>query len=581
MSLLCLLQLAQVVYAYLPRAYAAPRVTSGLEMVQSLQWMYSTTALDGWANSSMFVRTAQLPAIQTSLVAALQSVTGDAGTLLKPPITWELSPSIRIAGITLASLGLLLTVAAAVVVIRHRQHAVFRSASPLLILASFVGLLHVFAAIVFLVLPPTSFSCSALNWCIQLGFTLLFTPILAKAWRIWRIFGRRKLHVVKVTNSRLLTAILAATVCDLILLAAWYATSLPGVVLTTQSASTGGTLNLLQETDYGSCSYSGRSASFFAAECIIKGAALLSGVLLAFSTRRVTGRFNESKSVALVIYNTVFAIGIIIPILLLIHAVGDVQVILLVFCLAEIGFATLAVLIVPKVLQYQAAQQDAVSEASKSSSGNDSYSFIPLDNLSSPAQLAAYVTALQRHMDEARKAMHKQKIAAVGATTTLTPTGSKLGGGGSSRHGAQKLSISVGSTVAAALVETAQPSSSPSIRISSSRVQPQASPDGGQSWRLSESRKVAWTPPRSSHSEPADATPHGEQQQQQQHAALDTTGRIVDSPASASDRARSSLSRQTPIQLHVENRSGRAPAAGAASIIAATAASDSGVCVEE
>ena len=259
--------------------------------------MYQTSALDDWANSTMFVRTAQLPAVQSALIAALESVTSEGGTLLKPLIVWQLSQSIRVMGIVLATLGLLLTVAAAVVVVLYRQHPVFRSAAPMLLLVSFVGLLHVFSAIVFLVLPPASFSCSAFNWCIQLGFTLLLSPILAKAWRIWRIFGRRKLHVVKLSNRKLLAAILAATACDLAILAAWYATDLPSVVTTTQVTSTGGSLDLSQETDYASCSYSGQSKRFFAAECVIKGAALAAGVLLAFSTRRVTGTFNESKSV--------------------------------------------------------------------------------------------------------------------------------------------------------------------------------------------------------------------------------------------------------------------------------------------
>ena len=191
----------------------------------------------------------------------------------------------------------MLTVLAAGTVVHHRQHAVFRSAAPLLILASFLGLLHVFGAMIFLVLAPTSFTCSALNWCIQLGATLLLSPILAKAWRIHRIFGRRKLHVVKLSNGKLLTAILAVTVMDLIVLAAWYATSLPEVATTSQFITMGGSLNLVQQTQYQQCSYSGQSQAFFTAECVVKGAALVAGVLLAFSTRSVAGRFNESKAV--------------------------------------------------------------------------------------------------------------------------------------------------------------------------------------------------------------------------------------------------------------------------------------------
>ena len=538
-------------YACLPRAYAASEAVGGLGVVESLQWIYDTSALDDWANSSMFVRTAQLTPVHASLIAALESVTGDVGTLLKPPVTWQLSTSIRIAGITLAAIGLLLTVVAAVVVVLLRQHVVFRSAAPLLVLVSFAGLLHVFSAIIFLVLPPTSFTCSAFNWCIQFGFNLLVSPIVFKAWRIWRIFGRRKLHVVKLSNRKLLAAIATISACDLIYLAAWYATSPPAVVSTSQSSSTGGTLNLYQETDYTSCSYGvGQSRSFFAAECVIKGAALVGGVLLAFSTRQVTGRFNESKSVgqqhssysalpcashpaarwlsirfphhinlllirspctllcvsALVIYNIVFAIGVIIPILILIDAVGDVQTILLFFCLAEIGFATLAVLFVPKLMLYYATEAEAISDATLAS---DSYSFIPLDTISTVTQLNAYITALQRHMDEARKALHRHKVNTLGVTPTLvTPTTASGSTNGTRPHSAARSSVSGGPAAGMGVLDTAARSSSPSFRGSSSRVLPQPATDSAHKWRLVENNKLVplKSPGRSSRSGTAAST---------------------------------------------------------------------------
>ena len=282
------------------------------------------------------------------------------------------------------------------------------------------------------------------------------------------------------------------------------------------------------------------------------------------------------------IYNIVFAIGVIIPILILIDAVGDVQTILLFFCLAEIGFATLAVLFVPKLLQYKASQIDNVSVASKSSSGTDSYSFIPLDNISTAPQLAAYISALQRHMDEARKAMHKYKITAVGSTTTLTPTGSGLSG--SNLHSDPRLSISVGAAAGTGAADTVAVSGSPSIRISS-RVQPQPGSDSAVNWRLSESRKMAWTPTRSSRSEAAGSSPHNDQQQNQQ-LEQEQAGAVPDGSASAHNRMQSAVTLQTPPQPqpHDCGRSSRAlsvTAAGAASIIAVAAAKDEGVCADE
>ena len=70
-----MLPLAQVVYAYLPRTYADSAAVAGLDMVENLQWLYITAALDTWANASSFIRTAQLPTLQSALMTALETVT--------------------------------------------------------------------------------------------------------------------------------------------------------------------------------------------------------------------------------------------------------------------------------------------------------------------------------------------------------------------------------------------------------------------------------------------------------------------------------------------------------------------------
>ena len=210
---------------------------------------------------------------------------------------------------------------------------------------------------------------------------------------------------------------------------------------------------------------------------------------------------------ALVIYNIVFAIVIIVPILSLIDAVGDVQTILILFCLAEIGFATLAVLFVPKLLQYKATQVDTASESSSSEDGY-SFDFIPLETISTATQLGAYIAALQRHMDEARKAMQKYKSAA--AANAVSPTGSSMNGRPQTDS---RQSVSTGPV--AALDTTPGRNSSPSIR-SSSRVQQQPNSDTAHNWRLGDSKKVAWTPPRSSRSRIAGNTSYSEQVSPQQ-----------------------------------------------------------------
>ena len=401
----------QAVLTQVPNSYPDGDEELGLVTVETLQWLYTNSALDVYGNTNMVVRTAGVPAIQAALLAALQSVTDASGNpLIRLPITWTLTTAISEAAIVLASIGGILIIAAMAITVRHSNHPVFRSSSPLFMLVSFLGLLHLCGAIISLTVPQTNAACSAFTWCIQLGFTLVFAPLFAKAYRIYRIFGRRKLKVVKLTNRKLLAAVAATFAVDVVYGGVWQAVAPATVVTTVQYVATANGVDLSQEYEYPMCAYAGQSGSFFVAEVVVKLAMLAVGVMLAFSTRQVTSQFNESKSIGLCIYNLVFAIGLIIPIMLLINAVGDTYILLLLFCITEVGLVTLFALFLPKWLAFQAARRAAgggdggSSHSSASGTGlSDGYSFLSFEQLTSPAMLQPYIAALERHLGEAKK----------------------------------------------------------------------------------------------------------------------------------------------------------------------------------
>jgi uncharacterized membrane protein len=112
---------------------------------------------------------------------------------------------------------------------------------------------------------------------------------------------------------------------DIVYLSAWQGLSPMTASITTQLESDG------REHAYQQCSLplSITAQRMFIASIVIKGIWLLVGVLLAFSTRSVSDQFNESKSIALAIYNVVFAVGLIAPIAALINAIGDTQIVLM------------------------------------------------------------------------------------------------------------------------------------------------------------------------------------------------------------------------------------------------------------
>ena len=406
---------SQVVVTQVPLSYPNNLAQLGVETLEALQWLYSTDELDAYATANMIIRTTSIPAIQSPLLATLHTITdADDVPLLHLPLTWRLTPAIGGLSMALAVLAGVLTVAAMVVTVRYASHPVFRSSSPSFMLISFTGLLVLCAAMLQLSLVQTNGVCAAFTWCTQMGFTLIFAPLFSKAYRIYRIFGRRKLKVVKLTNRKLLAGVAAAIIADIIYLIVWHAVAPPTVItipqFTTPASGAGGLIT----TFYGTCAYADASSHFFQAVAVGKLLMLAAGVMLAFGTRQVTSQFNESKIIGFCIYNLVFAIGIIIPILLVINAIGDTANLLLLFLLAEITYTTLGLLFVPKLLSFYAARRavgDGVSVNNSSMGGSlsDGYSFLSFSQMSTPAMLQPYIGALEKHLIEAKKTLASMK----------------------------------------------------------------------------------------------------------------------------------------------------------------------------
>ena len=207
--------MTQVVYGQIPHVYPIEQGMTALATMDFLEWVYTEDALDTYAYSNMFIRTSDVPAIQSALITALASVTtSDGNPLIRLPITWTPNTALLAVTFVLALLAGFLTLLAMAVTIRYHKDAVFRSSSPLFMLVSFFGLLHLSAALVMLTLPANELVCGSFTASLQVGFTLLFAPLFAKAYRIYRIFGRRKLKVVKLSSRRMLLCVALVVLCD-------------------------------------------------------------------------------------------------------------------------------------------------------------------------------------------------------------------------------------------------------------------------------------------------------------------------------------------------------------------------------
>jgi len=119
--------------------------------------------------------------------------------------------------LALTALYILLLLMLLVLVLLNVRAPVIRAATPSFCVVSICGAACMLASNFFATYVVTAARCAAQVWLLTLGFTLLFTALFVKTFRIWRIFGQQKLTVIKMRNADLLMAVGAFVMVDVIL----------------------------------------------------------------------------------------------------------------------------------------------------------------------------------------------------------------------------------------------------------------------------------------------------------------------------------------------------------------------------
>jgi len=389
----------------------ASSCTRGLDALEMLQWLFTNKDIDALTNSVNIGRLSNVAGVENAYINALNGAVCDNETLLITlPIIWSLSSGLQGFGFAAAIIGFVLTSLLMAFTIVYHRHPIIRSSSPMFMLISLFGVMLLFIGAVALVTAVSDASCSTLSWLINLGIIVTFAPLFAKTWRIYRIFGRRKLSVVKISNRKLLFIVIVLFAMETIIMIVWQALSpLQPIIASTMEGSPS------RVHQYEQCGVEGDGSAMFAVVAVEKGVLLLFGALMAFSTRRVSSQFNESSQIALAIYNVVFSIGIIAPIIVVINATGDVLTALLLFVLLWIAFFTACILVIPKalhILSPQSAEQNNNSVAASSGNSQSGYSFLSMDILSTVAVATGYLAALRKHIEGVEKHISSMKRSA-------------------------------------------------------------------------------------------------------------------------------------------------------------------------
>ena len=392
-------------------AFEGNRCTRGNHSLNYFQWINTNLALSGAALTSGILRMSDLPEIQKLITTTLNTATCDGQTLLITlPKVWTVNTAITGFGIAAMVILLVTFVTSAIILAIYRHRTVLRSSS-VPFLGLILGGLSLLAISISLWSAPTvdSTHCGSFMWLASIGFSLVFVPFFAKTWRIYLIFSRQKLQVVKMSNKRLMIIVCAFFLAELIVMLAWSQVSPLKPVTYYRNIS--GTIH--QATH---CSVDSDGMIFVVIEAVYKGALLLTGSLIAFRTRKVTSSFNESSSIALSIYSCLFSSVILGALIYFVSAFEDTLILLLLFLIFWLATVTWALLFGSKFYALFTQTEADAALASKIDSmqtekSQGGFSFVSVIAMPLP-MLKSYVQALESQLIKARK----QLTAALGGT---------------------------------------------------------------------------------------------------------------------------------------------------------------------
>ncbi|KAF7731952.1 Metabotropic GABA-B receptor subtype 3A [Apophysomyces ossiformis] len=227
----------------------------------------------------------------------------------------ELNPSTKSAGgiivLILSLIGLIMCLAMMILIIVFRRHKTVRAASPLFCCLQLLGLSLGYITLILYLNKPSFATCVARHFIMTAGFVLVISSIIAKNYRVYRIFQ----NVFTVRTSRLKSAYLLRIVgvsglIALFPLIIWhgrYPASIEPVSVTMTS--------FCWQCTYPTATV-GNWTNINAAELVVLvwSAILITlSAVLAWKTRRVGGQWSETNQITYVSYNTALAAILVTP----------------------------------------------------------------------------------------------------------------------------------------------------------------------------------------------------------------------------------------------------------------------------
>jgi len=243
--------------------------------------------------------------------------------------------------VIVAGIGVLMCIALMALFAAWRDRPQIIAASLLFVELIIFGAAMLYSSLFFWVLETTTAMCNLRYWLSGIGFVLMFSALLTKTWRVWKIFHDHSLKILKLNNAYLLRIMAVAIGIEVVVLTVWSAAFTPRVKTVVVD-------EYRPVLNYRTCACDS-SLPFAVVLIMYKGLLIVAGIVLGFWSRKVRSEYNESKFILIAMYNITFA-----ALILLVLFAIDISDRTIDFLIRSIAIlwgitATLSILLIPKI----------------------------------------------------------------------------------------------------------------------------------------------------------------------------------------------------------------------------------------
>jgi hypothetical protein len=232
----------------------------------------------------------------------------------------------------------------------NRKSKVIKKASPTFIQLMLLGLGIIYLSVLIWSLKPGLVSCSCHVILPVLGFNMVMSNLLAKSYRIWKIFNNVKVTALVITDADLFKFTFLTLLINTCLLMGFIAPNPPNATHIFFPGSDGQEVALTCSTDYNLV-----QKIFLTLLFVFNGLMIIFGCVMAYLTRKVDSAYNESKYITLVMYTILLLSLLVTPVYAVLLTSDSPEKYENAYVIRSVAFlilssATILALFVPKII---------------------------------------------------------------------------------------------------------------------------------------------------------------------------------------------------------------------------------------